>query len=96
MGWSVLIAQVNSAWYDFLARQMVARIGIGCTFAPLMTVAMRSIRPMMAGTGPACPTPPATPDRHRHRHDRQSRPDATAPSANPPRRPPASSPAAAG
>jgi EmrB/QacA subfamily drug resistance transporter len=49
MGWIVLIAQVNSAWYDFLAPQVVAGIGIGCTFAPLTTVAMRSISPMMAG-----------------------------------------------
>ncbi len=49
MGWIVLIAQVNSAWYDFLAPQVVAGVGIGCTFAPLTTVAMRSISPMMAG-----------------------------------------------
>jgi EmrB/QacA subfamily drug resistance transporter len=49
MGAIVLIAQTNSAWYDFLAPQVVAGIGIGCTFAPLTTVAMRNISPMMAG-----------------------------------------------
>jgi EmrB/QacA subfamily drug resistance transporter len=49
MGWIVLIAQVNSVWYYFVAPQVVAGIGIGCTFAPLTTVAMRSISPMMAG-----------------------------------------------
>ncbi len=49
MGAIVLIAQTNSAWYDFVAPQVVAGIGIGCTFAPLTTVAMRNISPMMAG-----------------------------------------------
>ncbi len=45
----VLIAKTSSAWYDFLAPQAVAGIGIGCTFAPLTTVALRNISPMMAG-----------------------------------------------
>jgi EmrB/QacA subfamily drug resistance transporter len=49
MGTIVLIAGTSSAWYDFLAPQVVAGIGIGCTFAPLTTVAMRNISPMMAG-----------------------------------------------
>jgi len=49
MGSIVIIAQTNSAWYDFLAPQIVAGIGIGCTFPPLTTVAMRNINPMMAG-----------------------------------------------
>jgi EmrB/QacA subfamily drug resistance transporter len=44
-----LVAQTNSAWYDFLAPEIVAGLGIGCTFAPLTTVAMRNIQPMMAG-----------------------------------------------
>jgi EmrB/QacA subfamily drug resistance transporter len=44
-----LVAQTNSAWYDFLAPQFVAGFGIGCTFAPMTTVAMRNISPMMAG-----------------------------------------------
>jgi EmrB/QacA subfamily drug resistance transporter len=45
----VLIAQTTSAWYDFLAPQAVAGVGIGCTFAPLTTIALRNISPMMAG-----------------------------------------------
>jgi EmrB/QacA subfamily drug resistance transporter len=49
MGGVVLIAQTTSAWYSFLAPQLVAGIGIGCMFAPLTTVAMRSITPTMAG-----------------------------------------------
>jgi EmrB/QacA subfamily drug resistance transporter len=43
------VAQTNSAWYDFLAAEFVAGIGIGCTFAPMTTVAMRNIKPIMAG-----------------------------------------------
>jgi EmrB/QacA subfamily drug resistance transporter len=49
MGSIALIAQPNSAWYTFLAPQIVAGIGIGCTFAPMTTEAMRSVNPMMAG-----------------------------------------------
>jgi EmrB/QacA subfamily drug resistance transporter len=49
MGVIVLIAQTNSAWYDFLAPQVIAGVGIGCTFAPLTTVALRNVSPMMAG-----------------------------------------------
>jgi EmrB/QacA subfamily drug resistance transporter len=45
----VLIAKADSAWYAFLAPQAVAGVGIGCTFAPLTTVALRNISPMMAG-----------------------------------------------
>ncbi len=49
MGSIALIAQTTSAWYDFLAPQFVAGIGIGCTFAPMTTVALRNVNPMMAG-----------------------------------------------
>ena len=49
MGTIALIAQANSAWYDFLLPQVVAGIGIGCTFAPMTTVALRNVNPMMAG-----------------------------------------------
>jgi EmrB/QacA subfamily drug resistance transporter len=49
MGSIALIAQANSAWYDFLLPQVVAGIGIGCTFAPMTTVALRNVNPMMAG-----------------------------------------------
>jgi EmrB/QacA subfamily drug resistance transporter len=45
----VITAQTTSAWQDFLAPQIVAGVGIGCTFAPLTTVALRNITPMMAG-----------------------------------------------
>jgi EmrB/QacA subfamily drug resistance transporter len=49
MGWMALIAQPDSAWPSFLAPLIVAGIGMGCTFAPLITVAMRNIDPRMAG-----------------------------------------------
>ena len=49
MGAIAFIAQPSSAWYDFLAPQFIAGIGIGCTFAPMTTVAMRNVNPMMAG-----------------------------------------------
>ncbi len=49
MGSIALIAQPTSAWYDFLLPQIIAGVGIGCTFAPLTTVAMRNVQPMMAG-----------------------------------------------
>ena len=49
MGAIAVIAQPDSAWYVFLAPQAVAGIGIGCTFAPMTTVAMRNVSPMMAG-----------------------------------------------
>ena len=49
MGWLALIARPTSTWPDFLAPLLVAGIGMGCTFAPLVTVAMRDIDPRMAG-----------------------------------------------
>jgi EmrB/QacA subfamily drug resistance transporter len=49
MAWVALIARVGSAWYDFLPCLILAGVGIGCTFAPMTTVAMRDIRPQMAG-----------------------------------------------
>jgi EmrB/QacA subfamily drug resistance transporter len=49
MGSIAFIAQASSAWYDFLVPQLVAGIGIGCTFAPMTTLAMRNVNPMMAG-----------------------------------------------
>jgi EmrB/QacA subfamily drug resistance transporter len=49
MGAIAFVAQPSSAWYDFLAPLFVAGLGIGCTFAPLTTVAMRNVNPMMAG-----------------------------------------------
>ncbi len=49
MGWAVLVAQVNSSWQDFLAPMIVAGLGMGATFAPLTTTAMRDVEPVMAG-----------------------------------------------
>jgi EmrB/QacA subfamily drug resistance transporter len=49
MGWVVLAASSHSAWYDFLAPLIVAGIGMGGTFAPLTTTAMRNIEPRLAG-----------------------------------------------
>jgi MFS family permease len=49
MGWVVLIAGTHSTWQDFLAPLIVAGLGMGGTFAPLTTVAMREVDPRMAG-----------------------------------------------
>jgi EmrB/QacA subfamily drug resistance transporter len=49
MGWLVLIANTHSQWQDFLAPLIVAGLGMGGTFAPLTTVAMREVDPRMAG-----------------------------------------------
>jgi EmrB/QacA subfamily drug resistance transporter len=49
MGWVALIARTTSSWYSFLPALIVAGIGMGCTFAPMVTVAMRNIDPRMAG-----------------------------------------------
>jgi EmrB/QacA subfamily drug resistance transporter len=47
--WIAFVAGPDSAWYVFLAPQVAMGIGIGCTFAPMTTVAMRGINPRMAG-----------------------------------------------
>jgi len=49
MGWLALIAQPDSSWPTFLAPLIVAGIGMGCIFAPMVTVAMRNIDPRVAG-----------------------------------------------
>jgi MFS family permease len=49
MGWAVLIATPHSAWYDFLAPLIVAGLGMGGTFPPMTTTAMRDVDPRMAG-----------------------------------------------
>lgn len=43
MAWS------NSDWYTFLPGALVSGLGMGCTFAPLSTVAMRNVQPQLAG-----------------------------------------------
>jgi EmrB/QacA subfamily drug resistance transporter len=49
MGWLALIARPDSSWQSFLAPLILAGFGMGCVFAPLITVAMRNIQPQMAG-----------------------------------------------
>jgi MFS family permease len=49
IGWTVLIARTTSRWQDFLPALLVAGVGMGCTFAPLTTTAMRNVEPRMAG-----------------------------------------------
>jgi EmrB/QacA subfamily drug resistance transporter len=49
MGWLALIAHPTSSWQSFLAPLLVAGFGMGCTFAPLVTTAMRNIQPQIAG-----------------------------------------------
>jgi hypothetical protein len=49
MGWIALIARPDSSWLIFLAPLIVAGLGLGCIFAPMVTVAMRNIDPRMAG-----------------------------------------------
>ena len=49
MGWLALIATPTSSWQSFLPPLIVAGLGMGCVFAPLVTVAMRNIQPQLAG-----------------------------------------------
>src|SRR6516225_6221490 len=49
MGWIALIAQPNSSWLVFVAPLIVAGLGMGCIFAPMVTVGMRNVEPRMAG-----------------------------------------------
>jgi EmrB/QacA subfamily drug resistance transporter len=49
MGVTAAIASPTSSWPDFLPSLAVAGIGIGCTFAPMTTTAMRNVQPRMAG-----------------------------------------------
>jgi len=52
MGWLVLVAGPDSKWQDFLLPLIVAGLGMGGTFAPLTTTAMREIEPRLAGMFP--------------------------------------------
>jgi predicted MFS family arabinose efflux permease len=49
MGWMFVIARTTSPWDVFLPALLVAGVGMGCTFAPLTTTAMRNVEPRMAG-----------------------------------------------
>jgi hypothetical protein len=44
-----LVAGPDSTWINFLGPAIVAGFGMGMTFAPMTTVAMRNISPRMAG-----------------------------------------------
>jgi len=49
MAWIDWRADIDSTWLTFLPGLAVGGLGLGCTFAPLATVAMRNIRPQLAG-----------------------------------------------
>jgi EmrB/QacA subfamily drug resistance transporter len=49
MGFVAWVATPSSQWFNFLPGLVVAGLGMGCTFAPLVTVAMRNIEPRVAG-----------------------------------------------
>jgi len=49
MGSIAFVAGPDSTWINFLAPAIVAGFGIGMTFAPMTTVAMRNIEPRVAG-----------------------------------------------
>jgi EmrB/QacA subfamily drug resistance transporter len=52
-GTLTVVAGPDSTWLTFLVPAIVAGAGMGMTFAPLTTVAMRNIEPRMAGTASA-------------------------------------------
>jgi EmrB/QacA subfamily drug resistance transporter len=49
MSWVAIIATPHSTWEVFVAPLVVSGFGLGCTFAPLTTTAMRSVQPALAG-----------------------------------------------
>ena len=49
MGWLALAVGPRSSWYDLLAPLIVIGIGMGGTFVPLTTTAMREVGPGLAG-----------------------------------------------
>jgi EmrB/QacA subfamily drug resistance transporter len=48
-GLTAVIATTTSQWQDFIWALAIAGVGMGCTFAPMTTVAMRNIEPRVAG-----------------------------------------------
>ena len=48
-GLTAAIATPHSSWQDFVPTLAVAGVGIGCTFAPMTTIAMRNVEPRVAG-----------------------------------------------
>jgi EmrB/QacA subfamily drug resistance transporter len=53
MGSVAFVAGPDSTWINFLAPAVVAGLGMGMTFAPMTTVAMRNIQPQIAGSASA-------------------------------------------
>ncbi len=47
------VAGPDSTWINFLVPAIIAGAGIGMTFAPMTTVAMRNIKPQVAGSASA-------------------------------------------
>src|ERR1700736_2328299 len=48
-GWLTFVAGPDSTWATFFAPAVVAGAGMGMTFAPMTTIAMRNISPQMSG-----------------------------------------------
>jgi EmrB/QacA subfamily drug resistance transporter len=48
-GVTAAIATPHSSWQDFIPSLAIAGVGMGCTFAPMTTIAMRNIQPRVAG-----------------------------------------------
>jgi EmrB/QacA subfamily drug resistance transporter len=48
-GLTAAIATTQSTWQDFIPTLAIAGVGMGCTFAPMTTIAMRNIEPRVAG-----------------------------------------------
>src|SRR5499427_6915720 len=49
VGLAAAIATPHSTWQDFFPSFAIAGLGMGCTFAPMTTIAMRNIEPRVAG-----------------------------------------------
>ena len=49
LGMLAAVSGLNTQWYEFLPAFIVAGAGLGLTFAPMTTVAMRNIQPQLAG-----------------------------------------------
>ena len=48
-GWLTFVAGPDSTWINFLGPAILAGAGMGMTFAPMTTIAMRNISPQMSG-----------------------------------------------
>ena len=48
-GLTAVIATTDSTWQNFIPTLAVAGVGMGCTFAPMTTIAMRNVQPAVAG-----------------------------------------------